>query len=250
MNIKKQYEEKKLRKKKKTELDVRIRRNIYNFILKHPGHHYRDICKILNLSKTNTSYHLLYLIKNGLITDCLDQGYTRYYPQKLDEKKTSNLANILSKEIPNESEGEVKVYLNVLIPSRKDKEIINLLKQPTPQMIVRFLIIHPDSSQKLISKSLNKHQTTISYHINNLIKRDIIEAKPIGKSYSYKIKDEPYILKLFTKYFSIQEKINQDGDPVGMYNYPMMDGLFNRIGEIFTLPFCAGFNPWTSDKKR
>ena len=117
-------------------------------------------------------------------------------------------------------------------------------------MIVRFLIIHPDSTQSNISKSLGKHQSTISYHIKNLLKKEIIESKSYGRQLTYQVKNENFILRLFQNYFSIREKQNEQGDPIGIYYYPMMDSLLNVVEEIFTFPFCAGFSPWISEKKK
>lgn len=48
-------------------LDLKTRRNIYNFILKHPGLHFRELCRKLSLPNSTLSYHTRYLEKRGFI---------------------------------------------------------------------------------------------------------------------------------------------------------------------------------------
>ena len=48
-------------------LKLKIRRQIYQFILKYPGFHFSEISRKLKIPKTTLNYHLSYLEKYGFI---------------------------------------------------------------------------------------------------------------------------------------------------------------------------------------
>ncbi len=84
----------------KRALELKIRRRIYNFILKYPGLHFRELMRKLNLPNGTLGYHLKYLEKRGLITARPGEGYVRYYIINnigTDQKK---MFHILRQETP------------------------------------------------------------------------------------------------------------------------------------------------------
>ena len=52
---------------------------IYNFIIKYPGVHLREIFRNLDISEGTIRYHIEILLKQGLIVKSDSDGYMRYY---------------------------------------------------------------------------------------------------------------------------------------------------------------------------
>ena len=71
-------------------LELETRRRIYNFILKNPGLHLREISRRSNIPKTTLIYHLNFLEKQGLIKTEANSRFTRYYTTNKVGKKDKN----------------------------------------------------------------------------------------------------------------------------------------------------------------
>lgn len=188
---------------KKDVLDLKARRTIYSFILKCPGLHLSELCKRLNMHKNNVDYHLKILIKQGLIETSSEDGYTGYYVTKLDGERARAVAKVLINSMPYETEKRLFHIFKYLVPGRKDKRILNLIRRSVPREIIAFLFVHPDSSQIEISRHLKKHHSTVSFHLNKLIKANIIERIPNGNEIRYRIKNEGHLVKLGFLYFLV-----------------------------------------------
>lgn len=129
------------------------RRNIYQFILKSPGLHLRELSRRLHMPLTTVKYHLHVLQKRELIKEKTEGRYHRYY---------------VTHKI-----------------GAREKKLINLLREDIPRTIILYLMIRYWSPQIDISKSLKKHPTTIEFHLKKLINLELIhQVKPInGKIY-------------------------------------------------------------------
>ena len=150
-------------------LELEIRRSIYNFILKYPGIHFREISRRLNISRSTLYYHLKYLEKRGFIIAKPEGKFTLYYI-------INNVGN-------------------------DQKKILHLLRQEAPRNIITYLIVVACASREELAKSLEKHPTTISQHLKKLIEMDIIEPAPVSngvvhlKHGTVKIAERPHIGK-------------------------------------------------------
>jgi DNA-binding MarR family transcriptional regulator len=138
---------------KNTILEFKRRREIYEFISQNSGLHMRDISRKLNVPFTSLKYHLNYLEKKGFIISRDDGKYSRYF---------------ISLEI-----GE------------KEKRILNCLRKKTTLHIILWFFIAVQCSQKDISRFLEKHPTTISFHLRKMIQAGIIEQVSIDKGVIY-----------------------------------------------------------------
>lgn len=129
------------------------RRNIYQFILKSPGLHLRELSRRLHMPLTTVKYHLHVLQKRELIKEKTEGRYHRYY---------------VTHKI-----------------GAREKKIISLLREDIPRTIILYLMIRYWSPQIDISKSLKKHPTTIEFHLKKLMDLGLIQqVKPVdGKIY-------------------------------------------------------------------
>ena len=131
-------------------LNLKNRKDIYEFILKYPGVHLRKIIKEIDLSEGTIRHHIKYLIKHELIFKQEKNGYTRFY--------VLNSNNI------------------------KNREILSYLRNDNTRAILLFFCFSVCGSLKIISKALDKDKKEISIYIKNLLEDDIIEIAPFDKS--------------------------------------------------------------------
>jgi DNA-binding MarR family transcriptional regulator len=128
-------------------LEFKRRREIYEFISQNSGFHMRDISRKLNVPFTSLKYHLNYLEKKGFIISRDDGKYSRYF---------------ISLEI-----GE------------KEKRIVSCLRKRATLHIILWFFIAVQCSQKDISRFLEKHPATISFHLRKMTQAGIIEQVSI-----------------------------------------------------------------------
>lgn len=124
-------------------LELKKRREIYDYISNNSGLHMRDISRKMNIPFTTLKYHLYHLEKRGYIISKDDGKYLRYY---------------ISLEI-----GE------------REKRVLNCLRKKTTLHIILWFFIAQQCSQKDLSRYLEKHPATISFHLRNMLNAGIIK---------------------------------------------------------------------------
>jgi DNA-binding transcriptional ArsR family regulator len=130
-----------------TTLELKRRREIYEFIAHNSGLHMRDISRQMNVPFTTLKYHLTHLEKRGLIILKKDGKYNRYF-----------------------------ISHNI---SEREKRIFNCFRKKTTLHVILWLFIAIQCSQKDLSRYLEKHPATISFHLRNMLRTGIIEQVPI-----------------------------------------------------------------------
>jgi Mn-dependent DtxR family transcriptional regulator len=139
---------------KNTILELKRRREIYEFISQNSGVHLHDISRKMNIPVTSLKYHLHYLEKKGLIILRKDGKYNRYF---------------ISLEI-----GE------------NEKKILNCFRKRTALHIILCFFIAVQCSQRDLSRYLEKHPATISFHLRKMIHAGIIEHVSIDNGVIHK----------------------------------------------------------------
>ena len=151
-------------------LNLDVRRKIYDHIRKSPGLHLRELARELNIPLSTLDYHLYYLKQRELINDRQDGRYTRYYVG---------------------GEGDVGV---------KEREIISILRQSVTRSIVMFLMLNPNSSHRLVSDYIQLAPSTTTFHLNKLLKLEIVDRIQTGRETSYMVKDSERLSDLLITY--------------------------------------------------
>jgi DNA-binding Lrp family transcriptional regulator len=137
-----------------TILELRKRREIYEYISKNSGLHMRDLSRRMNIPFTTLQYHLNCLEKRGYIISRDDGKYIRYY---------------ISLEI-----GE------------NEKRVLTCLRKKTTLYIILWFFIAQQCSQKDLSRFLEKHPATISFHLRKMLSAGIIKHISIENGIIYK----------------------------------------------------------------
>jgi len=134
-------------------LESPTRKRIYQFILKYPGLHKRELSRRLNIPKTTLNHHLDYLEKREVIVTTTQGGYARLYAAK----KIGNL----------------------------EKKFIHLLRQDTPRNIIIYIGVMAGASQAELSRELGLSSKTIGKHLKMLVDVGVIEPAPVGNGVVY-----------------------------------------------------------------
>ena len=152
-------------------LERETRKKIYDLIIKNPGLHLSKIAEMLKMRTSLAEYHLIYLENNNLIHSVKDEGgyYRRFYVK----------------------EGDI---------GTEDKKIFSLLRQETPLKIIAFLLRNPKFRHRDMLKELHIASSTLSYHINKLVSKGIIEVITYGEDKGYRIVNKKKIIQLLLKY--------------------------------------------------
>ena len=149
-------------------LDLEARRNIYELIQKNPGLHLSKIANLLKMRISHVEYHLIFLEKHELIKSEKEKGYKRYY---------------------------IKGQIGV-----KDKQFLFILRQQIVLEIVLFLIKNGSSQHKEIIEHVNVSPSTLSYHLNKLVKKDILIVDRYGDNKGYRVNNQDLIIDLLIQY--------------------------------------------------
>ena len=141
-------------------LDVRVRRDLYEFVRRNPGYHLREIGRLQNLSITLADYHLRFLEKHELISSSMDGEYKRYYPRYLPGDRDA-------------------------IPALTDRQkaILGYLRQPIPLVILSFLMERESATHKEILAQTRVSASTLSHHLQKLAASEVVARAVDGQGY-------------------------------------------------------------------
>jgi DNA-binding transcriptional ArsR family regulator len=197
-------------------LEFETRREIYNFILNHPGLHLREISREIGISYGAVGYHLFHLEKQEIINSVDHKFYKRYY---------------------------VKYKI-----TPENKKIINILRESTPKKIIMFLLSNYCGTREEISVELEKTPQTISYHIKKLLESDIIgpaiicdkgvylpknniifERRPTGSEILYKLKDPKRIYDSLVAYPGCVSDIPDIDVIIHYYDFIFLEKFSKKI---------------------
>jgi predicted transcriptional regulator len=149
-------------------LDLDTRRNIHDLIKKNPGIHLSKIAQLLEMRTSLVEYHLLFLEKHDIIKSDKETGYKRYY---------------------------LKGHIGT-----KDKRYLFILRQKTVLEIILFMIKHDVTTHKEILEHVNVSASTLSYHLQKLLKKEIIGVKRYGADRGYHIKNKDEVVAVLIEY--------------------------------------------------
>ena len=149
-------------------MEIENRNRIYEYVIKFPGLHLCELVRKLDIPKSTLNYHLRYLEKHGFIVKRSNKRFVRYYAmQQIDTL---------------------------------EKKYLNLLRQETPYKIILYLFQNPESSLTSISRSLDKHPTTITFHLLKLDEAEALDKDFSGNKFHYRLKNPEYVSDLLFKY--------------------------------------------------
>jgi predicted transcriptional regulator len=150
------------------ELDLETRRKIYHLIKKHPGLNLSSIAELLGMNVPLVDYHTRCMAENELLVIVKEDGFKRYY---------------------------VKGIVGI-----KDKKFLGVLRQEIPLKIVLFLLDNPFSKHKEILKNFDLAGSTLTYHINKLVKQGIVYFNEATGERGYVITNKEEVIRFLIRY--------------------------------------------------
>ena len=149
-------------------LDLETRQKIYQLIVTHPGLNLSSIADLLHMSVPLVDYHTRWMAESELILIAKEGGFKRYYIK-----------------------GNVGV---------KDKKYLNVLRQEIPLRIVQYLLEHPYAKHKEILENFDRAASTLTYHINKLIKIGVIHFNEAQNKRGYIVTNPNDVINFLVQY--------------------------------------------------
>ena len=148
--------------------DIATRKKIYETVVLNPGLHFRELQRRVNMPTGVLSYHLDVLCKRGLIVEKREGRYVRYFPNT-----------------------------SMTVEERK---LMSLLRNAVLREILIFLLTRERASHGEITQYLGLAPSTVSYHLNRLVKNDVLSKEILGRVTYYSIKRSDFIAFTLIKY--------------------------------------------------
>lgn len=147
------------------------RQKIYGLIAKNPGLHLSTIASQLNMSPALANYHLLQMEKGAQIRSVKGVGgyYKRFY--------------VIDSEV-----------------GMLEENLLALLRQKIPLVIVILLWKHPNMQHKELLGELSISKSTLTYHLDKLIEYGIVEQHHFGEEKGYVLKNEQEAIWIIRRY--------------------------------------------------
>ena len=224
-------------------LKLETRKEIYNLILKHPGLHLRELSRKIDISFGSLRHHLKYLRKIGYITIKSDRRYTRYYAFKKVGKKDKELMNLMRQDVPRKiimlllCEGPPELYGKFTKDDLHDPSLRTDIHSKKELANLTKYWRKPYDQEFLIDKK----RQTIDFHLNKLIDADIVEKVSVRRKTKYKLKNN-FRVWLFIANYKDALSDNLINNMVSWGNDNIerrIDGVSNVVWEIFPHPYHA-----------
>lgn len=152
-------------------------------IRKYPGIHLRAIERELGLSSALVHYHVKGLEAGGLIVSAPVGGYLRFYPKEAVEGRRGLTAD--------------------------DQELLAFLREEVPLHVVLILLERGPTTQADIGEDLGLAKSTVSYHVDKLVTRGLLERQERGQEKVLRVRDAGRVRRLLAHYeptVDLQEK--------------------------------------------
>lgn len=128
----------------------------------------REIGRELDIPMGTLEYHLHYLVKAEVLNTRQDPRYTRYFPA-----------------------GEL---------SRREKDVLAVLRQKVPRQIAAHLLLSPSSSHGALLTKFALAPSTLSFHLKKLVSSGIVAQEKVGRENLYKVNEPDLISKVLIQH--------------------------------------------------
>lgn len=147
-------------------LELEVRRNIYQTILKNPGLHLRELQRRTGIATGMLTYHLDVLERTGLIRSEAKEKRKCYFPHAFSYSQSS---------------------------------LIMFMRESVPRKILILLLENPRNFAEIVEKT-NKSKSVISTHISRMIKAGIIGIRKQGNETLYLLREPEKVKETFVTY--------------------------------------------------
>ena len=139
----------------KSALDLECRKRIFEFVSEHPGVHFRELQRQLDIPVGALDYHLKYLEKHEVLVSRPEGHYTRYYARDRFDPAS--------------------------------KAALSFLRQDLPRGIMLFLLQNPKATHGGILERFTVTGATLSYHLKRMCQQGVLAVFRDGRESTYEV---------------------------------------------------------------
>jgi len=222
---------------------LKTRQEIYNYILKNPGMHLREISRTTKISYSILRHHLNFLEKLGLISAKSGRRFTRYYTTGKVSRNDKEIINVMREEIPRTivilllSPGPIENFKDSL--EEEGRKLENYLKTYSKKEIVSLARFWGKEHDEIFH--VIKHRSTIDFHFKKLIDAGIVEKLRVGKEMKYRLKNEYLVWEFLIRNSEIlsDKLVTSAVNGFKDWTNEHIDLLIEGMLEIFPHPYYA-----------
>ena len=149
-------------------LELETRRKIFELLENEPGLSFREIARRLVLPLGSATYHLRYMVKHEILVSIQDGNRKRFYPKDRSE--------------------------------HEERAVLAVLRNEMSRGLVLFLLLNPDSTFQKISRNVDIPPSTLSYHLEKLVIKEILERERRGRQTRYRVMKEDLVASVLISY--------------------------------------------------
>jgi predicted transcriptional regulator len=149
---------------------LEVRQQLFEFIQKFPGLHFREIQRRTGLSVGALQYHLKQLGNDKLIVGIKDGEYTRYYA--------------------------------VGVVTEKDRAVLPFLRQKPVRRMLVLMLEKGKANNKQLSKASGVSPATTSWYLGKLLAAGIVSRRKAGREVFYSAVDAKEVARTIISYKS------------------------------------------------
>lgn len=149
-------------------LELETRRRIFRHVEAFPGAHMREIGRELAIPMGTLEYHLHYLVKADLLVTRQDARYTRYF-----------------------ASGGL---------SRREKDVLALLRQKVPRQVAAHLLLAPGSSHGELLTKFELSASTLSFHLKKLVNTGLVAQEKSGRENLYRVVEPELVARVLIQH--------------------------------------------------
>jgi len=146
------------------------RQQIYEYILRFPGSHFREIQRALKLPIGTLQHHVRKLLEDKLVIAKRDGEYVRYYA--------------------------------IGLFTEREKELLSLLRQKPIRHIAILLLTKEKLSHKQITSGLKLSAATTSWYLDKMLQSKMVKKRRVGKQVQYSLSNPKEVAKVIITYRS------------------------------------------------
>jgi len=147
---------------------LEVRQQLYEFIQRFPGMHFREIQRRSGLAVGTLQYHIKQLAKEKLVVGVKDGEYIRYYP--------------------------------VGAVTEKDRFLLQFLRQKPIRRMLVLLLEKKKVNHKQLAGVSGVSPATASWYLGKLLDARIVSKKKAGRKVFYSVVEPKEVARTITLY--------------------------------------------------
>lgn len=149
-------------------LSLPTRKRLFEYVEAHPGIHFSQLKRDLDMETGLLQYHLRELEEYGVLESEEYQSKRRVFvARELDEQ---------------------------------ERAILAVLRYETTRGILLHLLEHGPARNGEIAEAVEVTSSTVSWHLSNLIEQDVVEPIEDSRTTLYEVRDEELTVQLLVRY--------------------------------------------------